>query len=126
MSHHLVRSHTLTKSSLKTVAAAVVLSALAATPVFAQAAIQEPGRVRILSSLSRRVERRRANPRRQVDFRGARRPTGLCRQRKWRRLRECTATSIPQAVTLAHRTSTVCTENLIRVDDVMESPKLAE
>ena len=43
MSHHLVRSHTLTKSSLKTVAAAVVLSALAATPVFAQAAIQEPG-----------------------------------------------------------------------------------
>ena len=42
MSHHLVRSHTLTKSSLKTVAAAVVLSALAATPVFAQAAIQEP------------------------------------------------------------------------------------
>ncbi len=43
MSHHLVRGHTLTKSSLKTVAAAVVLSALAATPVFAQAAIQEPG-----------------------------------------------------------------------------------
>jgi len=43
MSHHLVRNYTLTKSSLKTVAAAVVLSALAATPVFAQAAIQEPG-----------------------------------------------------------------------------------
>jgi len=43
MSHHLVRSHTLAKSSLKTVVAAVVLSALAATPVFVQAAIQEPG-----------------------------------------------------------------------------------
>ena len=43
MSHHLVRSHTLTKSSLKTVAADIVLSALAATPVFAQVAIQEPG-----------------------------------------------------------------------------------
>ena len=39
MSHHLVRSRTLTKSSLKAVAAAVVLSTLAATPVFAQAAI---------------------------------------------------------------------------------------
>jgi hypothetical protein len=43
MSHHLVRSHRLTKTSLKTVVAAVALSALAATPVFAQAAIQEPG-----------------------------------------------------------------------------------
>jgi hypothetical protein len=43
MSHHLVRSHRLTKTSLKAVVAAVVLSALAATPVFAQAAIQEPG-----------------------------------------------------------------------------------
>ncbi len=32
-----------TINSLKTVAAAVVLSALAATPVLAQAAIQEPG-----------------------------------------------------------------------------------
>jgi hypothetical protein len=40
MSHHLVRNH---KTSLKAVVAAVVLSALAATPVFAQAAIQEPG-----------------------------------------------------------------------------------
>ena len=43
MAHHLVRSHRLAKTLLKTVAAAVVLSALAATPVFAQAAIQEPG-----------------------------------------------------------------------------------
>jgi hypothetical protein len=43
MSLHLVRSHTLMKSSLKAVAAAVMLSALAATPVLAQAAIQEPG-----------------------------------------------------------------------------------
>jgi hypothetical protein len=43
MSHHPVRSRTLTATSLKTVVAAAVLSALAATPVFAQAAIQEPG-----------------------------------------------------------------------------------
>ena len=43
MSHHLVRSHRLTKRSLKIAAATVVLSALATTPGFAQAAIQEPG-----------------------------------------------------------------------------------
>ena len=43
MSHHLVCSRRWTATSLKTVVAAVVLSALAVTPVFAQAAIQEPG-----------------------------------------------------------------------------------
>jgi hypothetical protein len=29
-------------------------------------------------------------------------------------------------LTFEHGTTAVCTENLIRVDDVMESPKLAE
>jgi hypothetical protein len=43
MSLFVVPSFKSTINSLKTVAAAVVLSALAATPVLAQAAIQEPG-----------------------------------------------------------------------------------
>jgi hypothetical protein len=43
MSLLVVPSFKSTINSLKTVAAAVVLSALAATPVLAQAAIQEPG-----------------------------------------------------------------------------------
>ena len=43
MSLLIVPSFKSTINSLKTVAAAVVLSALAATPVLAQAAIQEPG-----------------------------------------------------------------------------------
>jgi hypothetical protein len=43
MSRRPAPSHKSTVTSLKTVAAAVVLLALTATPVFAQAAIQEPG-----------------------------------------------------------------------------------
>jgi hypothetical protein len=43
MSYLSAPSHKLTVASLKTLAAAVVLSVLVATPVLAQAAIQEPG-----------------------------------------------------------------------------------